>query len=158
MDSPNNSSAGIKEAGSDTTLLMEVKVTVPAEAESVRSLCTVVRSATECFHGSEMGNWIELVVAEAGNNISRYGYPDIEHGDIMVKLMISARDIRLVISDNGVCYDPTAQVGNQDWDLPEDADASLGFGISIIESVMDEVTHEYVDGGNRLAMKKAITS
>ncbi|WP_135568019.1 hypothetical protein [Solemya elarraichensis gill symbiont] len=52
---------------------------------------------------------------------------------------------------------PRPLLANHEWDIPDDANASLRLGIGFIQSVMDEATHEYVDGGNRLAMRKIVT-
>ena len=97
---------------------------------------------------------IDIAIDELFGNIAHYAY-NPEVGDATVRVEVIEDPLAVVITfiDSGVPYDPLAK---------EDPDTTLsaedrkigGLGIYMVKKSMDEITYEYKDGQNILAIKK----
>ena len=104
---------------------------------------------------SAMTSQVQLAVEEAVVNVMNYAYPEKGRAFVTVKAMSDGHELRLVVIDSGVPFDPTKK---------EKADTSLsvedrpigGLGIFLVRELMDSINYERVDGRNILMMIKNI--
>ena len=99
---------------------------------------------------------IDIAIDELFGNIAHYAY-NPEVGDATVRVEVTEDPLAVVITfiDSGVPYDPLAK---------EDPDTTLsaedrkigGLGIYMVKKSMDDITYEYKDGQNILAIKKSL--
>ena len=98
---------------------------------------------------------VQLAVEEAVVNVMNYAYPVSKNGFVSIKALSDGHELRLVIIDSGVAFDPT---------IREKADVTLsveerpigGLGIFLVRELMDSVNYERVDGRNILMMIKNV--
>ena len=99
---------------------------------------------------------IQLAVEEAVVNVMNYAYPERgKRGFVTVKAMSDGHELRFVVIDSGIPFDPTAK---------EKADTTLsvedrpigGLGIFLVRELMDSINYERVDNRNILMMIKNI--
>ena len=99
---------------------------------------------------------VQLAVEEAVVNVMNYAYPDRgKRGFVTVKAMSDGHELRFVVIDSGIPFDPTAK---------EKADTTLsleerpigGLGIYLVRELMDSINYERVDNRNILMMIKNI--
>ena len=99
---------------------------------------------------------VRLAVEEAVVNVINYAYPEQKkRAFVTVKAMSDGHELRLVVIDSGIPFDPTAM---------EKADTSLsvedrpigGLGIFLVRELMDSINYERVDDRNILMMIKNI--
>jgi sigma-B regulation protein RsbU (phosphoserine phosphatase) len=100
-----------------------------------------------------IGN-LNLALEEWVVNVIQYGYTDALEHRIELRLWRDAREVRVVIEDDGRAFDPTAYA---------EADTSLsvaerpigGLGIHFIRKMMDRFTYRRDDGHNIVTLTKA---
>ena len=99
---------------------------------------------------------VQLAVEEAVVNVMNYAYPERKkRGFVTIKAMSDGHELRFVVIDSGIPFDPTAK---------EKADTSLsvedrpigGLGIFLVRELMDSINYERVDNRNILMMIKNI--
>lgn len=98
---------------------------------------------------------LQLAVEEVVVNVMNYAYPAGEKGNVTIKVMSDGHQLRVVIIDSGIPFDPT---------LKEKADTTLsaeerpigGLGIFLTRELMDSINYERVDERNILMMIKNI--
>ena len=97
---------------------------------------------------------IDIAIDELFSNIAHYAY-NPEVGNATVRVEVSEDPLAVVITfiDNGIPYDPLAK---EDPDITLSAEERKigGLGIYMVKKSMDDVTYEYKDGQNILAIKK----
>ena len=97
---------------------------------------------------------ISVAVEEIFINIASYAYaPD--KGNAVVRVEVTEDPVTVMITfiDHGVPYDPLARE-NPDIKLPAEERTPGGLGIFMTKKIMDDMTYEYKDGQNILALKK----
>ncbi len=97
----------------------------------------------------------QLVIEEAVVNVIRYAFPGGERHDIVVRIEIGEREMRIEVIDDGVPFDPT-RVPPADVTSPIESRPVGGLGIHLIRSMMDQVGYHRHDGHNHLTMAKTI--
>jgi anti-sigma regulatory factor (Ser/Thr protein kinase) len=98
---------------------------------------------------------INLVVEEALSNIIFYAFSDSKTHKIRVSFSLRYDLLTIMITDNGVAFDPT---------LRQQPDISLsavdrpvgGLGIFLISKIMDTVHYARKNNRNKLILKKKI--
>ena len=98
---------------------------------------------------------LQLAVEEIVVNVMNYAYPEGKKGFVTIKVMSDGHQLRVVVIDSGVPFDPT---------LKEKADTTLsaeerpigGLGIFLVRELMDTINYERVDDRNILMMIKTI--
>ncbi len=100
---------------------------------------------------------VQMALEEAVVNVMNYAYPkERNNGFVTVKATSDGHELRLVVIDSGIPFDPT---------LHEKADTSLsvedrpigGLGIFLIRELMDHINYERVDGRNILMLMKNLS-
>lgn len=99
-------------------------------------------------HGAspELTSTLNLVLTEAMTNIARYAYPHDE-GVIQCHLLLTDAFVRCCLHDQGIEFDPSARPCHppDPANMPEG-----GFGIFLIRSLTQDLTHRYENGINTL--------
>ena len=98
---------------------------------------------------------VHLAVEEAVVNVINYAYPDGKGGFVTVKAMSDGHELRLVVIDSGVPFDPTRREKTDVTLSVEDRPVG-GLGIFLVRELMDSINYERVDGRNILMMIKNI--
>ncbi len=98
---------------------------------------------------------MNLAIEEAVVNVMSYAYPDGTQGE--VRIMAEADDLRLkiVISDDGQPFDPTAYNKVDISKSAEDRDIG-GLGIHLMRRIMDSINYERVNGQNIFTLCKKL--
>ena len=99
---------------------------------------------------------IDIAIDELFGNIAHYAYnPDV--GDATVRVEVIEDPLAVVITfiDKGVPYDPLAKADPNTTLSAEEREIG-GLGIFMVKKTMDEITYEYKDGQNILAIKKSL--
>lgn len=100
---------------------------------------------------------LRLAVEEAMVNVIDYAYPLGTEGNVTLRLMCDGHNLKMMIIDMGIPFDPTAK---------EKADTSLsaedrqigGLGILLVRELMDAINYERVNGQNILTLIKKINA
>ena len=150
----------------DTTLLLVeapradqadvlLKCRVPARADALRSLRASVRDALDglCVE-PRLRDRLVLAVDEAGANVVRHAYAGQGcSGDIELRVLRSGSVVRFEMTDTAPCVE-------RERLRPQPLGESRcgGFGLALIDEVMDEWHVDALPGGrgNRLVMHKRI--
>ena len=133
------------------------ELTLTATVENIDVVTDFVNEqleALDCPMKAQMQ--IDVAIDELFGNIAHYAYTP-EVGDATVRVETEEDPLAVVITfiDKGIPYDPLAK---------EDPDVTLsaedrkigGLGIYMVKKSMDDITYEYKDGMNILAIKKAL--
>ncbi|MBP5713639.1 MAG: SpoIIE family protein phosphatase [Prevotella sp.] len=96
---------------------------------------------------------IRLGVEEAVVNVIDYAYPAGTEGDITVYVSSDGQEVKFVISDTGIPFDPT-EVDQTDTTLSIDERPVGGLGIHLVRQLMDSINYERMNGKNVLTLKK----
>jgi len=94
---------------------------------------------------------LRLAVDEAVTNIITHGYGG--PGDIELKLENDGVDLIIVLRDQAPSFDP-AHAPAANLEPPGERDNPGGFGVYLMNSVMDEIRYQSSDTGNELTMIK----
>lgn len=141
--------------GQFATLLSE-KLTLNCDIKRIPELNDFIGSiAQKLGMGPMVTGQVQLAVEEAVVNVMNYAYPDGKSGFVTIKAMSDGHELRLVVIDSGIAFDPTGK---------EKADVTLsvedrpigGLGIFLVRELMDSINYERVDGRNILTMMKNI--
>ena len=133
------------------------EMTIAATIENIEVVTDFVNEqleALDCPMKAQMQ--IDIAIDELFGNIAHYAYnPDV--GDATVRVEVIEAPLAVVITfiDKGVPYDPLAK-DDPDITLSAEERAIGGLGIFMVKKTMDEITYEYKDGQNILAIKKSL--
>ena len=93
---------------------------------------------------------VELAVTEAVSNVIRHAYEGRPGQPICVDALVDQGVLELHIEDEGIPFDPDRYAG-----VDLDQARVGGYGVYLIETLMDEVRREVTDGGHsRLVLVK----
>ena len=126
---------------------------IPAAAEELRGLRCAVRAALDAITLDPLlRDRLVLAVDEACSNIIRHGYGGDGRGDISLALQRCAGVLTFSLCDGAPAVDPARLRAR-----PLGECRCGGFGVALIDEVMDDWRLEPVDGGgNRLILRKRI--
>lgn len=101
---------------------------------------------------------LNLVMEEAVSNIIFYAYEKDRVVDDAVDISLEREGdrLRVVLSDHGIAFDPTARE-EPDITLSVEERPIGGLGIFLIKKIMDSVVYRREGGRNVLIMTKTIT-
>lgn len=91
---------------------------------------------------------LELAMEEALVNIISYGYIDRQDGQIEITCSTLEKGIRIVIRDQGVAFNPVAEVTDPTPEHPG------GYGLFFIRNIMDSIEYEREGDTNVLRLEK----
>lgn len=123
--------------------LKEVSVVI-AEFESFCLKRNVENSAVQKMN---------VVLDEIINNIINYGYPQEEERLISVKITIENSSMTLIITDDGVAFNPFS-IDKPDLSLSLEDRPIGGVGLHIVKNLMDSYAYERVSDRNIVEIVK----
>lgn len=131
------------------------ELNIAATVENIEVVTDFVNEqleALDCPMKAQMQ--IDVAIDELFGNIAHYAY-NPEVGDATVRVEVIDDPLAVVITfiDKGVPYDPLAKE-DPDITLSAEERGIGGLGIFMVKKSMDEITYEYKDGQNILAIKK----
>ena len=131
------------------------ELTIAATVENIDAVTDFVNEQLEALDCSmKVQMQIDIAIDELFGNIAHYAYnPEI--GQATVRVEVSQDPLAVVITfiDKGVPYDPLTKADPDTTLSVEERDIG-GLGIYMVKKSMDEITYEYKDGQNILAIKK----
>ena len=133
--------------------MKELNITATVEnIEVVTDFVNEQLEALDCPMKAQMQ--IDIAIDELFGNIAHYAY-NPEVGSATVRVEVNENPLAVVITfiDKGVPYDPLAKE-DPDTTLSAEERKIGGLGIFMVKKTMDEITYEYKDGQNILAIKK----
>jgi anti-sigma regulatory factor (Ser/Thr protein kinase) len=97
----------------------------------------------------------ELVLDELLTNTISYGFSDAVQHIITVEMLIKASALHIVVSDDGICFNPFE---HKDPDLESSIDERDlgGLGIHLVKKFMDEYSYQRLDDRNVVTLLKHI--
>ena len=97
---------------------------------------------------------IDIAIDELFGNIANYAY-NPETGPATVRVEVKENPMAVIITfiDKGIPYDPLS-CKDPDITLSAEERDVGGLGLYMVKKSMDEITYEYKDGQNILAIKK----
>ena len=108
--------------------------------------------AADCPMKAQMQ--IDIAIDELFGNIAHYAYnPDVGEATVRVEVIENPLAVVITFIDKGVPYDPLAKTDPNITLSAEEREIG-GLGIFMVKKTMDEITYEYKDGQNILAIKK----
>ena len=133
------------------------EMTIAATIENIEVVTDFVNEqleALDCPMKAQMQ--IDIAIDELFGNIAHYAY-NPEVGDATVRVEVIEDPLAVVITfiDKGVPYDPLAKADPNIALSAEEREIG-GLGIFMVKKTMDEITYEYRDGQNILAIKKSL--
>ena len=131
------------------------ELTVAATVENIETVTDFVNEqleALDCPMKAQMQ--IDIAIDELFGNIAHYAYnPEIGKATVRVEVIEDPLAVTITFIDNGVPYDPLAKA-DPDTTLSAEEREIGGLGIYMVKKSMDDITYEYRDGQNILAIKK----
>ena len=131
------------------------ELTIAAKVENIEAVTDFVNEqleALDCPMKAQMQ--IDIAIDELFGNIAHYAYnPEIGKATVRVEVTEDPLAVVITFIDNGVPYDPLAKA-DPDTTLSAEEREIGGLGIYMVKKSMDEITYEYKDGQNILAIKK----
>ena len=142
----------------DEATKLDETLTLSNDVHQVPELNNFVKSVADRLNlDSSLSSQLTLAVEEAVVNVMNYAYPIGTQGDISVEAQATEQWLKFIITDEGKAFDPT-QGGNADTTLSAEERPIGGLGILLVQSLMDSINYERIDGKNVLTLKKAISS
>ena len=131
------------------------ELTVEAKTTNIEAVTDFVNEqleALDCPMKAQMQ--IDIAIDELFGNIAHYAYnPEIGKATVRVEVIEDPLAVTITFIDHGVPYDPLAKA-DPDTTLSAEEREIGGLGIYMVKKSMDEITYEYKDGQNILAIKK----
>ncbi|MBQ2604086.1 MAG: ATP-binding protein [Acutalibacteraceae bacterium] len=133
------------------------ELNIEATPENIDTVIAFVDEQLEeygCGMKAQMA--IDVAVDELFANIAHYAYsPETGYATVRVDVIKDPLSVEITFIDNGVPYDPLANI-DPDTSLSVEDRPIGGMGIFIVKKSMDLVNYEYKDGKNILTIKKNI--
>ena len=131
------------------------ELTIAAKVENIEAVTNFVNEQLETLDcPMKAQTQIDIAIDELFGNIAHYAYnPEIGKATVRVEVTQDPLAVVITFIDNGVPYDPLAKA-DPDTTLSAEEREIGGLGIYMVKKSMDEITYEYKDGQNILAIKK----
>lgn len=134
--------------------MKQIHITLPNDVQTVPQLNIFVDEACEAAEfDMSITIKINLAIEEAVVNVMSYAYPNGMKGAVDIDAQITDEELKFVISDNGIPFDPTS-LAEVDTTLSAEERAIGGLGIHLIRQIMDTIHYEHTDGRNVLTLCK----
>ncbi len=98
-----------------------------------------------------------LALEELFTNIVKYGHQDEVEHEVEVRLQTTPELFRLVLSDDGHCFDPFDQPA-PDTECPLEERQIGGLGLHFVRNMLDRCHYERREGRNIVTVEKAMRS
>ena len=99
----------------------------------------------------------ELVLDELLNNVINHAYLDAKHHTIVVDMSIAEQALQIIISDDGIPFNPFA---HKDPDLKSSLEEREvgGVGLFLVKKFMDECSYERLEDRNIVTLVKYLAA
>lgn len=133
-------------------------LTLSNDVQEVPRLVEYVDAACEAV-GFDMSTTMQmnLAIEEAVVNVIDYAYPVGTKGDVCIEFVAGEEGLIVIISDNGVPFDPTTR-GEVDITLPAEERSVGGLGIMLMRRYMDSTEYRREGDRNILTLTKKRTN
>jgi len=115
-----------------------------AIANDFANLARLMEEATEFLESQGVDAQavyrINLALEEMVTNIIKYGYDTPGQHKIEVTLDVGAKEVAMVIIDDGHDFNPVLHEGKQPADKPEEREIG-GWGIPLMKKLLDRMDH-----------------
>lgn len=126
------------------------------DIREVSKLSSFMKSVTEKINLEvSLSSQLRLAVEEAVVNVIDYAYPMGTEGEVEVCMMFNGQSLKIMITDCGVPFDPTAKE-KADTTLSAEDRQIGGLGILLVRELMDSINYEREEGKNILTLIKTI--
>lgn len=131
-------------------------ISLPNDVQAVPQLAEFVDEVCEAV-GFDMGMAMKmnLAIEEAVVNVMNYAYPSGTQGMVNIEAKATEAQLKFIISDKGVPFDPTAKA-EVDTTLSAEDRGIGGLGIHLIRQLMDSINYERDHGQNILTLIKKL--
>ena len=134
--------------------VLDETITLSNDVRQVPELNNFVKSVSERLNlEASLSSQLMLAVEEAVVNVMSYAYPIGTQGDVTITAKGTDHSIKFIIIDAGKAFDPTLK-SEADTTLSAEERPIGGLGILLVQSLMDSVNYERVDGKNVLTITK----
>lgn len=130
-----------------------IQLELPASHKLLNVVSGVLAELLAHVEDTDALHAVQLAAHEVCTNIIDHAYDDISGGriSITIHLDFGARQLLLTLGDQGHTFDPaTARVA--DLDTPQ----VRGYGLHLINGLMDQVVYESDQDGNRWYLWKTL--
>lgn len=134
-------------------MVQQLVLTIPAREMALRKALAAVREFLQT-HGftQEVCGTVELVLAEAMNNIIEHAYAGTLAGEIALRLDVRGHDLFFLITDDGTSMPGDSPPKGKQHDLACDMQdlPEGGFGWFLIRELTHNLSYERVGQQNQL--------
>lgn len=96
---------------------------------------------------------INLALDELVTNVILYGFPaNMEKKDINISLIKNDDEIRVIMEDEGIEFNPFDEVSEPLIDESVEARQIGGLGVFFVKSLTDDAWYERIDNKNRITL------
>ena len=128
------------------------------DLKDVPKFSAFMKSVTEKLNMEQsLARQLRLAVEEAVVNVIDYAYPAGQEGEIEVRMMSDGMNLKTVIIDSGVAFDPTT-IEKADTSLSAEDRQIGGLGILLVRELMDSVNFERTNKQNILTLTKKLNN
>lgn len=133
------------------------ELTITATVENIEAVTDFVNEQLESYDCPMKAQMqIDIAIDELFGNIAHYAYnPDVGDATVRVEVIEEPLSVIITFIDKGVPYDPLTK-SDPNITLSAEEREIGGLGIFMVKKTMDEITYEYKDGQNILAIKKKL--
>ena len=133
------------------------ELNIAATVENIETVTDFVNEQLEAYDCPMKAQMqIDIAIDELFGNIAHYAYnPEIGKATVRVEVIEDPLAVVITFIDKGVPYDPLAKADPNTTLSAEEREIG-GLGIFMVKKTMDEITYEYKDGQNILAIKKTL--
>ena len=140
----------------EETVVLDRQITLVNDLNEVPRLNSFVKEiGAELQLDGKLTRKLMLAIEEAVVNVISYGYTTGTTGKVNVRTAAGKDKLKIVITDNGTPFDPTA-TANADTTLSAKDRPIGGLGILLVRQHMDSINYERTDGQNVLTLIKKL--
>jgi len=146
----------IRYAPDSKEVLLSESLTLSNDVAEVGALGDFVKSlAARLSLAPKPAHDLRLAVEEIVVNVMNYAYPEGAEGKVQVDARADREVLRILVSDEGVPFDPTA-AARADTSLSVEDRPIGGLGILLARGMVDSINYERTEGRNVLTLKKKL--
>jgi sigma-B regulation protein RsbU (phosphoserine phosphatase) len=137
-------------------VILKRSITLPNDVNEIPQLNVFIDGICESLElDASTTMQLNLAVEEAVVNVMKYAYPLGFNGEVIVEGQADDSELKIIISDQGAPFDPTAKT-DADITLSAEDRPIGGLGIFLVRQYMDSINYERVDGTNVLTLLKSL--
>lgn len=138
--------------------ILDETLTLSNDVKEVATLSTFIKDVTARLGiDKSLAAKLRLALEEAVVNVMEYAYPAGSHGTVNIRVTSDGRQLKFIITDNGISFDPT-EASKADTTLSAEERPVGGLGILLVRKLMDTINYERIGKQNVLTMKKELAA